>query len=159
MRSLEIRTQRIFNNLIKQNQKLASDFVLKQLTIVSGAQSPASKMQRPTSSAQRPPSNVQRRESSVQRPESRVKSPASRVQRRESRVQSPASRVQRPESSVQHMHPESRNSGMPVKLWFKLFLNNPQAIYFRNMLKRSWLEQVPRVTPLLLRQPVCSIHH
>ena len=27
MRFLEIRTQRIFNNLIKQNQKLASDFV------------------------------------------------------------------------------------------------------------------------------------
>ena len=42
--SLEIRTQRIFNSLIKQNQKLASDFVLKQSTIVSSAQSPASKV-------------------------------------------------------------------------------------------------------------------
>ena len=41
MRSLEIQTQRIFNNLIKQNKKLASDFILKQSTIVSSAQSPA----------------------------------------------------------------------------------------------------------------------
>ena len=44
MRSLEIPTQRIFNNLIKQNQKLAFDFVLKQSTIVSSAQSQASKL-------------------------------------------------------------------------------------------------------------------
>ena len=81
MRSLETRNQRIFSNLIKQNQKLASDFVLKQLTIMSSAQSPASK---------------------VQRPASRIKSPASSAQRLASRVQSPASRVQPPESSVQN---------------------------------------------------------
>ena len=30
MKFLEIRTDRIFNNLIEQNQKLAADFVLKQ---------------------------------------------------------------------------------------------------------------------------------
>ena len=35
--SLKIRAQRVFNNLIKQNQKLASDFVLKVSTIVSSA--------------------------------------------------------------------------------------------------------------------------
>ena len=80
MWSLEIRTQRIFNNLIKQNQKLASDFVLKQSKIMPSSQSPAS--------------NVQCRES-------RVQSPASRIQRPESSVQSPTSRVQRPDSSVQ----------------------------------------------------------
>ena len=77
MRSLKICTQRIFNNLIKQNEKLASDFVLKQSTIVSSVQSVALK--------------VQRRESSVQHPESNVQSPALRVQRPGSRVQSPAS--------------------------------------------------------------------
>ena len=73
--SLEIHTQRIFNNLIKLNQKLASDFVLKQSTIVSGAQRPASKVQHPTSSVESP-------ESSVQSPASRVQRPtvASRVQ-------------------------------------------------------------------------------
>ena len=75
MRSLEIRTQRIFNNLIEQNQKLASDFVLKMSTIVSSVQSPASR---------------------VQSPKSGVQSPVSRVQDPESGVQSPASRVQRP---------------------------------------------------------------
>ena len=32
MRSFEIRTQSIFNSLIKQNQKLDSDPVLKQLS-------------------------------------------------------------------------------------------------------------------------------
>ena len=74
MWSLEIRTQRIFNNLIKQNQKLASDFVLKQSKIMSSAQSPGYKVQHPTS-------NVQRRESRIQRPGSSVQSPASRVQR------------------------------------------------------------------------------
>ena len=74
MRSLEIRTQIIFNNLIKQNQKLASDFVLKQSEIVYSAQGPTSSIESP--------------ESSVQRPESRVQSPTSRVQRPESNVQS-----------------------------------------------------------------------
>ena len=99
MRTLEICTQRIFNNLIKQNQNLASDFVLKQSTTVSSAQSPASKTQHTTSNVQRPPSNIQRRDSTVQ-------DPASRVQRRESSVESPASSVQSPEFSVQR--PESR---------------------------------------------------
>ena len=45
---LEMCTHRIFNNLIKQNQKLGSDSVLKQSTIVSSAQRPASRVQRPT---------------------------------------------------------------------------------------------------------------
>ena len=58
MRSLEIRTQRIFNNLIKQNQKLASDFVLKQSEIVSSAQSPTSSIESPESSVQTPASNT-----------------------------------------------------------------------------------------------------
>ena len=89
MRSLEIRTQRIFNNLIKQNQKLASDFVLKQSNIVSSAQTPASKMWHPASSVQSPVSSFQSPASSVQSPESSVQGPASRVQ-------GPASRVPRP---------------------------------------------------------------
>ena len=45
MMSLEIRTQRIFDNLIKQNQKLGSDFVLKQTMTVSSVQIPVSKVQ------------------------------------------------------------------------------------------------------------------
>ena len=94
MRSLEIRTQIIFNNLIKQNQKLASDFVLKPSIIVPSAQNPAS-------SVQYPPSNVQHPESSIQSPKSSIQSPAPNVQRSESRVQRPESRVQRPESRVQ----------------------------------------------------------
>ena len=53
------KTERIFNNLIKQNQKLASDFVLKQSTIVSSAQSPKCSIQRPASRVQRPASRVQ----------------------------------------------------------------------------------------------------
>ena len=94
MRSLEICTQKIFNNLTKQSQKMAADFVLKQRTIVSSAQSPASKVYRPTSSVRRPGSIVQRPGSSIQ-------SPTSRVQRLESSVQSPGFRVQHPESSAQ----------------------------------------------------------
>ena len=87
MRSLEIRTERIFNNLIKQNQKLAADFVLKQSKIVSSAQSPTSSVKSPRSSAQSPASSVQ--------------SSASRVQHREFSVQGSEFNVQRPESSVQ----------------------------------------------------------
>ena len=64
MRSLEIRSQRIFNNLIKQNQKLASDFVLKQSEIVYSAQSPTSSIESPESSVHSPASRVQRPESS-----------------------------------------------------------------------------------------------
>ena len=48
MRSLEIRTQRIFNNLIQQNQKLGSDSVLQQSSTMSSAQGPASRAQRTT---------------------------------------------------------------------------------------------------------------
>ena len=82
MRSLEIRTDRIFNNLIEKNQKQAADFVLKQSKIVSRAQSPMSSVKSP--------------ETSDQSPASRVQSLVSRIQRREFSVQSPASRVQRP---------------------------------------------------------------
>ena len=66
IRSLQIRTQRIFNNLIKQNQKVSSDSVLKKSTTVSSFQNPASKLQRPTSRNQHPESSVQHL-----RPESR----------------------------------------------------------------------------------------
>ena len=92
MRSLVIRTERIFNNLIKQDQKLAANFVLKQSKIVSSALSPAS---------------------SVQSSVSIVQLPEFSVQGSESNVQSPTSRVQRPESSVQLLRPESRNLSMP----------------------------------------------
>ena len=102
MRSLEIRTDRFFNNLIEQNQKLAADFVLKQSKIVSTAHSPTS---------------------TVKSPASRVQSPASRAQRPESSVQSPAFRVQRPVSNVQLLRPESRNSGMLYKTTNDNFLD------------------------------------
>ena len=122
MRSLEIRTQRIFNNLIEQNQELASYFVLKQSTIVSSAQSPASKVQRPTCGNQHPLSNVQRRKSSVQdpasrvqRPEASIQRPESSVQRRASRVQRPAFRVQHPEPRVQHPEPSIQSSASRVQ--------------------------------------------
>ena len=51
MRSLKIRTRRIFDSLIKQNQKLGSESVLKQARTVSSessVQSPESRVQRPT---------------------------------------------------------------------------------------------------------------
>ena len=148
MRSLEIRTERIFNNLIKQNQKLAADFVLKQSKIVSSAQSSTSsvkipefsalssassvqrpefsvhsltsRVQSPTSRVQRPASRVQLPESSVQSPASRVQSPESRVQRPESRVQLPESSVQSPESSVQSPASNScvQSPGIPVCLLY-----------------------------------------
>ena len=79
MRSLKICTQRIFNNLIKQNEKLASDFVLKQSTIVSSVQSVALKVQRRESSVQDPASRVQCPESSVESPGSGVQSPGIQV--------------------------------------------------------------------------------
>ena len=104
MRSLKNLTQRIFNNLINQNQKLVSDSVLKQSTKVPSVQSPASRAQSPESSVQRLKSSVQRIESSVQ---------------------SPASRIQRPEFSVQHLRPESTNFGMrfPVHLYLIVHQN------------------------------------
>ena len=49
MRPLEIPTQRIFNNLIKLNQKLGSGPVLNQSITVSNAQRPESRVQRPAS--------------------------------------------------------------------------------------------------------------
>ena len=101
MRSLEILTQRIFNNLIKENQKLESDSVLKQSTIVSSVQSPGSKVQRLLCRVQCPESNVQSPGSRIQHQESSVQGPASRVQRPDSSVQSPAFRIQRPDSSIQ----------------------------------------------------------
>ena len=119
MRSLEIRTERIFNNLIKQNQKLAADFVRP----VSRVQSPSPWAWQPTSRVQRLEFRVQRPASRVPHPESSVQSPASRVQRPESSVQSPESSIQSPESSFQN--PASRvqspasnscvqNTGIPV---------------------------------------------
>ena len=118
IRYLEIRTQIIFNNLIKQNQKLASDFVLKQSTIVSSAKSAASKVKHPTSNAQRRESRVQCSESRVQRPESSVQRPESSIQIPESSVQCPASSVQRPESSVQSPASNScvQSPGIPLYL-------------------------------------------
>ena len=111
MRSLEIRTKRILNNLIKQNQKLSSDFVLKDSTIVSSAQRLKCSIQRPASNVQRWESRVQRPASRVQSPESRVQSSVSRAQRPESSVQRPASRVQSPASRAQH--PESSAQSPP----------------------------------------------
>ena len=111
MRSLEICTQRIFNSLIQQNQILASDFVLKQSTIVRSAQRPASKVWRPTSTVQRPASRAYRPRSSIQSPASRVQRLVSSVQSPEFSIQSPASRVERAKSSVQR--PES-NVQSPV---------------------------------------------
>ena len=82
-RSLESRTQRISNNLTKQNQKLGPYSVPNQSTTASNVQSLAYKVQRPVF----------------------------RVQRPESRVQRPASRIQRPQSSVEFSR-KSKNSGM-----------------------------------------------
>ena len=131
---LEIRIQRIFNNLIKQNQQLV--FWFCSTTVNDSLQDPESRVQRlesrvqlpessilrPESSIQRPASRVQRPESSVQssssrvqRPDSSVKNPASRVQRSEVRVLRPESSVHRPEPSVQLLHPESRNSAVRIK--------------------------------------------
>ena len=74
MRPLEIRTQRIFNNLIKQ--KLGFDSVLKQLTTVSSVLRPAPKVQSPESSIQSPASRVQRPVFKAQLLQSSVHSPA-----------------------------------------------------------------------------------
>ena len=65
--SLEIHIERIFNHLIKQNQKLGSDSVLQQSTTVSRVQRPESSVQNPESRVQHPESSVR-----VQRPESSV---------------------------------------------------------------------------------------
>ena len=102
MRSLEIRTQRIFNNLIKQNQKLDSDSVLKESTTVPSVQCPEP-------SVQSVASNVQSPASRVQRPASRVQCPQSSVQSSESRVQCPVSNIQSPASKTCVQSP-----GIPV---------------------------------------------
>ena len=66
MRSLKIPIKRYVNNLINQNQKLSSDFVMNQSTTVSNVQSTASGVQSPAEKLQRPESRVQHPESSVQ---------------------------------------------------------------------------------------------
>ena len=138
MRSLEIRIQRIFNDLIKQNQKLGSDSVLRQSATVSSVQNvapsvqiPASRVQRPGSSVRSPASRVQSQTSRVQRSVSSVQCPRSIVQCPGSSVQDPASRAQRPQSNVQHLRPESRNSSMLnvtvlQKKGRRLFLDEPE---------------------------------
>ena len=85
MRSLEIPTQRIFNDLIKQNQKLDDS-----------VQCPDPSVQSVVSNVQRSKSTVQRRKSTVQGPASSVQHPACRVQRLEFSVQIPTYRVQSP---------------------------------------------------------------
>ena len=122
MRSLEIRIQRIFNNLIKKNKKLDSDFVLKQSKTMSSVQSPASKVQGTSSRVQSPTSSVQGPASKVQHPVSRVQHLASIVQGLESSVQSLAFRDQSPVFRVQRLtlHLKSRNFGMPTECIFLL---------------------------------------
>ena len=122
MRSLEILTQRIFNNLIKENQKLESDHCSK--TVNNSVQCPEPRVQSVASIVQIPVSRVQCPESSVQLPESSVQNPASRVQRPGSSVQSPVSRVQRPESSIQSaasrvLHPNLASSVQ--EFWYAHF--------------------------------------
>ena len=94
MRSLETRTKRIFNNLIKQNEKLAADFVLKQCP--DSVQCPEPNVQRQESSKISPTSSVQSSVSIAQLPEFSVQGSESNVQSSASRVQRPESRVQRP---------------------------------------------------------------
>ena len=105
MRSLEIYTQRVFNNLIKQNQKLDSDSVLKQSRKVSRVQTPESCVQSPESTVQHPESSIQSAASRVQRPEYSVQGTAFRVRIPASRVQSPRSSA---EYSVRRQRPVSR---------------------------------------------------
>ena len=104
MRSLEICTQRIFNNLIKQNQ----NWILI-LFWNSQQQCPGSRPLRPKCSIKHPDSGIQSLgsrvqclESTIQYPESRVPLPESSIQSPAFRVQSPASRVQSPASRVKH---------------------------------------------------------
>ena len=97
--SLEIRIERIFNNLIKQDQKLGSDLFCnsQQHCPWATVQSPTSRVQRLKSSVQSPELSVQSQESSVQSPESWVQHPESTAQSTASRVQCPilAPRVQK----------------------------------------------------------------
>ena len=123
MRSLEICTQKIFNNLIKQNQKVGSDSVLKQSTTESSVQRPASSVQRPVS-----------RES----PASKVQSPASKIQRPESSVQSPAPRVQCPESSVQRPESSVQSSVSSFQsLTSNYCVQNPGILLCRIIISKS----------------------
>ena len=68
MRSLEIPTQRIFNNLIKQNQKLILFWTSPQQCPVSSVYIPASRAQCPEFRVQSPVSRVQSPASTMQRP-------------------------------------------------------------------------------------------
>ena len=130
MTSLEICTQKIFNNLIKQNQKVGSDSVLKQSTTESSVQRPASSVQRPASSVQRPVS----RES----PASKVQSPASKIQRPESSVESPAPRVQCPESSVQRPESSVQSSVSSFQsLTSNYCVQNPGILLCRIIISKS----------------------
>ena len=86
---LEIRTQRIFNNSTKLNQKLGSNSVLNQPIAVSSVLSSASKVH-----VQRTESRVQGSESSNQGLVPRVQRSGSSIQRQASIVQCPASRGQ-----------------------------------------------------------------
>ena len=123
MRSLEVCTQKIFNNLIKQNQKVGSDSVLKQSTAESSVQCPASSVQRPVS-----------RES----PASKVQSPASKIQRPESSVQSPAPRVQCPESSVQRPESSVQSSVSSFQsLTSNYCVQNPGILLCRIIISKS----------------------
>ena len=93
MRTLENRTQRIFNNLIKQNQRLGSDSVLKQSTTGSSvrAKRPKCIVQHPGFRVLRPGSSIHCQAFGAQYPEPSVQGPASQVQCPECRSQSPAS--------------------------------------------------------------------
>ena len=138
MRFLEIHTERICNNLIKQNQKLAADFVLKQSKIVPNVQSPTSSVKSPEPRASSPASSVQSSVSIVQYPEfsvqgseSSIQSPTSRVQHPESIVQSRASRVQRPESSAQSPTPRVQRPTLKSRVQeFRYVLNNQVLNFF-----------------------------
>ena len=171
MRSLEIRIQRIFNNLIKQNQKLGSNTVLKQSTIVSSVQStaaqvqhPASRVQHPESSVQNPVSGVQCPELGVQRPESRVQGPASSVQRPDSSIQRPASRVQSPTSRVQLPGYSVQSSAfntcvqgprIPVcPVFTNVFVNNLVAIILVKVLPEKESPLMSVVLPLQIPQKI-----
>ena len=119
MRSLRIFIQRIFSNIIKQNQNVDSGFVLKQSTTVSSVQNPASKVQHP-------PSKVQRSKSRVQRPASGVEDPASRVKCPGSGIQSPAYRAQCPTlaSKVQEIRYANVAYQQRIRIVFLLNFSN-----------------------------------
>ena len=139
MRSLEIPTQRIFNNLIEQNQKLAYYFVLngQRQCPVPRAQRSKCSIQRPASNVHRPASGVQRTEFSVQSPESNVQSSASRVQCLESGLQSPGIPVYLKSYVFRLLNTYTLVSLIfnPFSAWYPLkgqtYLNKPAAFSFQ----------------------------